>query len=188
MKGAGPKPSAGDIRCVLLLPRSGGGEAPADLVAALERRGLRPSSTAGAYAAITEVCLCRRERPGVPVALIIVEPSRSTPGEMTERLLGTLGRHLDGVTVWRYDSDAEPRLRAYEHNRRAPEVAMEAPAPEIKVRPASPPRLRLAPDSLDTALLQAPSPPPAAAPSAMLSEEELAMLLAREDAPEAGAS
>lgn len=195
MTGACPKPSTGDVRCVLLLPwsrgaadRSAPASAPRDLLAALERRGLRPRSIAGPYAALAEICLCRRERPGVPIALIVVEPSRSIPGEMTERLMGALARQVDGVTVWRYDTEPEPRLGAFDQARRTPEPRIEAPTPEITVRPASPPRLRLAPESLDAALLHAPSPAPLAAPSAMLSDEELAMLLARDDAPEAGAS
>ncbi len=192
MTGACPKPSTGDVRCVLLLPlsRDGSGptSAPDDLLGALERRGLRSRLTAGPYAALAEVCLCRRERPGVPIALIVVEPSRSIPGAMAERLLGALARHVDGVTVWRYDTQPEPRLGAFDVTRRAPETPVDAPRPEIPARPASPPRLRLAPESLDAALLHAPSPAPPAAPSAMLSEDELAMLLARDDAPEAGAS
>lgn len=169
-------PDQSAIRCVVLLRDAGG--TPADLDASLRSRGVTPTRCTSVYAALSELCAER-----TPTALIVVEPEQ-TPGAMD--LVDAATRYASHATLWRYDASSPQRLRAFA----APAAgAGGGGAPEIVV-PArhARPKLRLAPADDAPPARAVLHPPhqsapdgPARPPASLLSEDELAMLLARDE-------
>lgn len=161
------------------------GEAPPRvLMDALTRRGVEALLTGDAFEAALLLARVLREsgQAGAPPALILIEPSRHRPAAL-EDLLRVARRRWPGVALWRYDAAARPPLRAMaagaafsDHD--ASQRGRTNGAPEVVVSPRAgrrpSPELRL---TEDVAPRRDEDDQPAQAPSALLSEEELAMLL-----------
>lgn len=171
------------MRCVALCV--GHDALPPDLDAALRKRAVPTVIRRNVYDALAELCAER-----APAALIIVEPN-ATPH--AAELLDACAKYAPHATLWRYDGDADERLRAFTH---APGAHQPKPpeTPDVVVRPAvaqsmrpHPPRpaLRLAPTDDHSAPLppDAHDPPPAS----VLSDDELSMLLGDEPNRDGGA-
>lgn len=200
-EGASVEPGA---RCVVL---HAGPDArhptpvPPELEESLDRRGVRRVRASNAFEALAEVCaIDPRSGSRIPSALLIVEPRRSAPRDTLARLVAAVRRHAPEVSVWRYERDSTPPLRAIEPDAMPAADATE-PDPTRRrqdvivrkgVAPPRPPALRIAPESIhapDAPLdLESPAPPTSAPPPPLLSDEELAMLLADEPHPRGGPS
>jgi hypothetical protein len=165
---------------VLCMP---GQSPPEILVTALQKRRVQPLATDDAFQAMVLLARAGLVDEGRPPALIVVEPSSQNAGPL-EELTRVLRRRQPGVALWRFDSNAQPPLRAFSasgfsdhasHSNGAangdPRVVVAPRGRPSPARPGVPPQLRLTdgPAVHDR---------PEEAPSALLSEEELAMLLA----------
>lgn len=186
--GNGAAGVAQGVRCVVLHARPDARHpvpVPAELADSLERKGVRRVDVHSAFGALAEICAVDpRSGAREPAALLIVEPRLATPGDGLARLVASVAKFAAGVSVWRYERDAAPALRAIE-----PAAPRAATKPEVVVRKnavgqARTPALRLAPESIhlpeagpDADTLPAPSR------TALLSDEELAMLLSDEPFP-----
>ncbi len=186
--GNGAAHVAHGVRCVVLHARPDPRHpvpVPAELAESLERKGVRRVDVQSAYAALAEVCAADPESGArEPAALLIVEPRLATPGDGLARLVVSVERFAAGVSVWRYERDAVPPLRVVEPGDAG---GTGAPAkPEVVVRKSAigasrAPALRLAPESIHLPEGEAATLAPPRTP--LLSDEELAMLLADEPFP-----
>ncbi len=157
---------------------------PEILVTALEKRRVTPVATDDAFRAMALIAKAGNADEHRQPALIVVEPSAQNTGAL-EDLVRVVRRRQPGVALWRFDGNAQPPLRSLsaavfsDHaeqsngatNGEARVVVSPRgrPAPQ---RPSVPPQLRL------TETPAAPESRSEEPPSALLSEEELAMLLA----------
>lgn len=169
-----------------------GEPAPRALLDALNRRGVRPEPAHDPFGAARMLFTCGAD--GARPALIVVEPARQRPGP-AEDLLRSVRRRLPGTSLWRYDPHARPPLRALAagtfsdasnpHAHHAGGANGSGPVVVPSGSTSLPPALRLTealpgePPSPGALVSNGPreeAAPPQ--PSALLSEEELAMLLA----------
>jgi hypothetical protein len=158
-----------------------GKEAPGTLLDALARRGVEPLVVHDAFGAT--LLTARASEHGSP-ALIVVEPAAHR-APLIEDLVRSVRRRFPGVVIWRFDASARPPLRAFSDVGVRSGAGTNGSSPVV-VRKAAP-SLRLTDHPRPASPLPAPSPdssardPDAATeretPSALLSEEELAMLL-----------
>ncbi len=162
------------------------GQSPPELlVSALEKRSVTPIATDDPFRAMALVARAGAIDETRQPALIVVEPSAQSPRAL-EELIRVVRRRQPGVALWRFDANAQPPLRALsaavfsdhaaQANGAANGEARVVVSPSGKSsprRPSPPPQLRLT----DTPAA-APESRTEEAPSALLSEEELAMLLA----------
>ncbi len=161
--GPDSRPGAGGRCCVVVAPP---GEPPAaDLVRVLERRGFTLVHAADAHDAMVRLLQARAAAPSL--ALLVAQPGR-VPLAAALRLAAE--RHVAGVSIWRYDEDAQPRLRTFDAEPAPGQAPAVAPA-----RTGGLPRLRLAGELADV------DETPAPAPAHALSEEEMRLLLGSDE-------
>lgn len=190
--GNGAAGVAQGVRCVVLHARPDARHpvpVPPELADSLERKGVRRVDVQSAFGALAEICAVDpKSGAREPAALLIVEPRLATPGDGLAKLVAAVAKFAPGVSVWRYERDAAPALRAIEP------AAPRAAKPEVVVRKnavgtARAPALRLAPESIHLPeagpSMDAPATSPAPSRTALLSDEELAMLLSDEPFPRA---
>lgn len=166
---------ARSARCVVWHER-GGGLDP-DLGSTLARmqgfRVVRCDSDLQAFAQV-----CAASRAGERVALLLVEPSRLTG---LSHALAATATYTPQVQIWRFEAGAAKTLAAYTSVPKP--VATETTPPTRMKMPAGPPRLRLAGEGASPSV---PAPEPAndedAPRTPLLTDEELAMLLATDKA------
>jgi len=185
---ANPETHAPRVRCAAVVPA--GRTEPIELREAMRRRGVAMTCFSTVYDALLEVLSAAGDE---SVAVVFVE-SDTLKNDQASRLARTLGKHIERLTLWTFDTlDGEgPRLRPFETAAPRRERAW-APAP------ASAPRLRLAgfhddpeedePDEEAFAPVDEADDAPAVATETtveLLTSEEIAMLL--DDAPIDGAS
>jgi hypothetical protein len=155
---------------------------PEILVKALENRRVEPLTTDDAFKAMVLLARAGLANEARSPVLIVVEPASQNAGRL-EDLIRVVRRRQPGVALWRFDANSRPPLRAFtasgfsdhaSHSNGAangdPRVVV-SPRGNAPARPSAPPQLRLTdgPAKHDR---------PDEAPSALLSEEELTMLLA----------
>lgn len=162
--------SVKSTRCVIWHPK--GQAVDPELVGALRAKSIELSHRAdNEFAAFASVCSLARsvDAPQSATVLLIVEPRRHPAASQLTKLLA---RYPVRAAVWVYDHTTQPRLRAASP-RDFGEPAPASPAPVITKSPATP-KLRLASD-------EPPAPKPVSpSPSHLLTDEELALLLATE--------
>lgn len=157
-------------RCVIWHPR--GQAVDPELVGALRAKSIELSHRAdNEFAAFASVCSLARsvDAANSATVLLIVEPRQHPAASQLAKLLG---RYPVRAAVWVYDQTTTPRLRAAsprDFGEGAPAVA-----PVSKVSAPTLPKLRLASD-------EPVAPKPVSTlPSHLLTDEELALLLATE--------
>lgn len=151
-----------------------GKEAPGTLLDALARRGVEPLVVHDVFGA---TLLVARASEQMAPALIVVEPAAHR-APLIEDLLRSVRRRFPGVAIWRFDASARPPLRAFSDVVVRPGAGTNGSAPVV-VRKAAP-SLRLTDHPSPATPAPARDPeaePERETPSALLSEEELAMLL-----------
>jgi hypothetical protein len=160
---------------------------PAELLESLRLRSVTVVRRADAFGAMAE--LIRLEASTAPLILLVLEPD-SAP--RAAELARSVERYAPHAVCWRYDAGLKPALRGFV-------PPPEAPAPRDEHRARGPkgsgePRLRLAGveapaasangrrsepvESGASARMEGPSDPAPDRPADLLSEAELAMLLA----------
>ncbi len=130
---ANPETHAPRVRCAAIVPA--GLSEPAALREAMRRRGVAMTCFRSVYDALLAVLSAGDDD---SVAVVFVE-SRTLVNDQASRLARTLGKHVERLTLWTFDSlDGEgPRLRPFENDGPRRERVWSPP-------PASAPRLRLA--------------------------------------------
>ncbi len=187
------------VHCIVVAP---GGEAgvPADLRESLGKRcaGIEVHGTVfGAMAAAARLRAAdASSRKGAPTALLVVSPDEVP---RAEELVAAIEKYVPRIVRWRYDATATPRLRGFILKREDGEIVREdrsnpreAGAYEAsragvafsgEGRLPARPALRLAglDDSEFEAAMAAPEAQAPRKPSALLTDEEIAMLLSDEE-------
>lgn len=166
-------------RTVAVVLCAAGEPPPRALLDALARRKVEAVLAGDPYRAIRALA-SSTDPARTPPALIVVEPALHRAGSAGD-LLHSVRRRFPGVALWRYDRHARPPLRAMSSatfsddappaasNQRSANGRADSAVQPSNGRPSSPTPLRLT---------GADEPRPQdAPPSALLSEEELTMLL-----------
>lgn len=165
---------------MLLLPggSAASGGPPSGLMQSLQKRGLTTVCCTDPFAALEHLCAgpsCGPKRVGEGSALVIVEPAHVP---RAPELAEAAERYAPAAPVWRYDSQATPRLAAYT----PPAPPSKPPQAQHTPSKAATPPLKLAGDGPAPEASEHLEPPRSA--REILTEDELAMLLA--DDPEEG--
>ena len=176
--GAGNGRSPRTLAVVFCTP---GREAPRTLLDALARRGVEPLVVHDVFGA--SLLTARASDHGSP-ALIVVEPGAHR-APLVEDLLRSVRRRFPGVVIWRFDASARPPLRAFSDlaagsgagtNGSSPVVVRKA-TPALRLTDHPRPTPPIPPGSTANPGADVDDAPVRETPSALLSEEELAMLL-----------
>ncbi len=125
-----------------------GAAPPAALLEALRRHSIEPLRCESPFVAFARLCELSAASPGVPVALLLVQPERLPEGDA---LRIASERYTPSATCWVYDESGKPRLRAAPPVRPRTNVAprhektgsAQLPAAPKPERPKPAPRLRL---------------------------------------------
>ena len=173
---ASSRPRAPGPRCVLWVPA--GQEPPRELIASLERRGLRWTVAQDGYEAIADMLLRIGKAGPQSAVLVLVHPTQL---DLSGLVVDSLERYGGPVAVWRFDPSTQPVLGKAQR----PELATVFTRTErVSVRPrprpqpaaqTAPPRPMPATPINPTGGGEADEEPTAAS---LLSDEELSMLLA----------
>lgn len=173
------------VRCILALPESSP-VPPADLAEAFAARNLEVRECVGPYEAMAAmVSLARDARR--PLALVVVEPSLF-PADRAEQLMRSAAKYTGRAARWMYERRRAPRLRKWIEEEK-PSTKVNGIQEAIR-RVQGAPALRLtgfadgaAPGATGGAPEDA-DPPKQDDTGSILTEEELAMLLGRDDLDE----
>lgn len=182
MSSSAKQPRVRTTRCVIWHPR-GQGIDP-ELVAALRSKSIELAARAdNEFAAFSAICGLAKGADGAESAtvLLIVDPKvHPAAGQLSQMVT----RYPVRTVVWVYDPGSKPKLRAASARDFvapvAPVPASLAPVPAVAVPGAmetGAPKLRLAGESDEMGERAKP------APSHLLTDEELALLLASEPRP-----
>ena len=162
----GTSPNPSPARCLLLLPRAAG--APMDLLDALRTRAVRADEVADAPAAM--VRLARQQFD----ALIIVEPDMIRDAA---HLCRAAQKYHPRTAIWRYIATQQPRLQKF--------TADPAPTADPALDQSTSARTPEPPPAYQPTQPQPATPAPVEQPpdlaEPLLTDEELAMLLADSD-------
>ena len=161
-------------RCVIWHPRRQ--PVDAELIGALRAKSIELSHRAdNEFAAFAALCTLAKSADAAHTAtvLLIVEPKSHPAASQLAKLLQRYPLH---TTLWVYDRTTTPRLRAASpRDLGEPSVAAAQTAP----KPAEAPKLRLASDEPPAVAV-----PEATSPAHLLTDEELALLLATDSKKE----
>ena len=155
-------------RCVIWHPRRQ--PVDAELIGALRAKSIELSHRAdNEFAAFAALCTLAKSADAAHTAtvLLIVEPKSHPAAAQLAKLLQRYPLH---TTLWVYDRTTTPRLRAASPRDLGEPAATAVP---MAAKPAEAPKLRLASDEPTTAAV-----PEATSPAHLLTDEELALLLA----------
>jgi hypothetical protein len=142
-----PKTNPLAAECILLHPTGG---ADVDLLGALSRRSIAVRASGDRCHAMAQLCLAARR--GGPVVLLL---DRLEHESNAQSLAASAHRYVAGLTIWTYDPKGKPQLRAYVEPDEADESEMieAARAPMANVAASRPgpvfrggPKLRLTDD------------------------------------------
>ncbi len=177
---------------------------PTPLLEALRRHSIEPLRCESPFIAFARLCELSAANPGVPIALLLVQPERLPEGEA---LRTASERYTPGVTCWVYDESGRPRLRAAPPPRarvetpprhepagearlaaKATKPARPRPAPRLRLVEADAPDLGIVDPGQDLAHGANPDAPAGVGPNAgvpqsarsILTDDELEMLMAPE--------
>lgn len=168
---------------------------PEALLEALRRHEIEPLRCDSPFVAFARLCELSSGAPGVPVALLLVQPERLPE---SEALRQASERYTPASTCWVYDETSRPRLRAAPPARPRPEgltrheqtgqARLARASKDRRPAPKPSPKLRLVdPDTPDLGLvdpganLEAPrgvGHSGAPSPRSILTDDELEMLMA----------
>ncbi len=154
-------------RCVIWHPRRQ--PVDAELIGALRAKSIELSHRAdNEFAAFAALCTLAKSADAAHTAtvLLIVEPKSHPAATQLAKLLQRYPLH---TTLWVYDRTTTPRLRAASPR----DLGEPAAAVPMAAKPAEAPKLRLASDEPTPAAV-----PEAPSPAHLLTDEELALLLA----------
>ncbi len=182
-----PADASPAVRCILALPESSP-VPPADLVEAFAARNLEVRECLGPFEAMALMVSLARDTKR-PLALVVVEPSQFS-GDRAAQLMQSAAKYTGRAARWMYERKRAPRLQKWIEPETSP-TKVNGIRDAIR-RAQGAPSLRLTGFAETNASEARPAEnggePSASASGALLTDEELAMLLGRDepDAPHPG--